>query len=738
MADSGDEEAEEQLFAELRASAKKVAQPHPDPAARHAFLLNAARASHRHTLGPSVPSSSPLQASHTSIRSGPAAGMARRGGVGKLHPVLMRNDLAKRPRPNLARRGDPFALDISSPEKAPAKVAKQHVQAQPQKTKHKKKRTQHNTAGITRENAQDTAQETAQDRTQQNAQNDAQGVNEEVEHLAAPTTDNTISEDLIDRQSPEPSPTRDNGDPQEEEPEKRHTNPRKRKAPASRGEGKRPQRPRNKEINGDDNDAEITKVVRPRDPQVVILASERSTRQSKAQPVRDASPETVAPVRKTRTQTKKTDQDVPLPAHSKPRITRGRGRPPKHSRQEPDEPEETEQGRNKEANAHNLRNQRSDQDEAYDPPQADELSSTDGDDNEDGNETSLHEINDKSDPKTPDIVAIFEYADATGRDGDCQTEEANNIRGACQSARRLIADSDVTLEQLGEINDEILGLLRAYVTSSQVYGYRVSLKTDAYAYLFRDVSRYLRVLHKWLGEHFGDFESSLTAMRIIAPLVRSILATKDQIAYWKVKIPVRYKNDRLVKDVERDLINPLRRVDQVYNARLRILEDTVKKQSVHEKALQEGREMFAAREKKRQDAANIVVRRKHWIDLHVYRLQVESDPGRRQALSFREDYFTSMTQSREERDSNGIAFERLDVFRKRDSTPAKHSSVGKLEDWTGEQLAALVEGLTEFAGELSVLCFILTRSNMYRIRRVPPDFQELLRQARPIETIRRS
>ncbi|KAJ4349400.1 uncharacterized protein N0V89_008015 [Didymosphaeria variabile] len=130
---SSDDLAEQQLFAEIQASAEKVQQYHDPPsvtAVQSANLLNAARLNRRRTVAV-APTSSLSHTSYNVAQSSPARvnGMARTGGAGKLKPVnLWRNDAATQPHRELARRGDPFDLGFSSPEKVavvPAGKARQ-------------------------------------------------------------------------------------------------------------------------------------------------------------------------------------------------------------------------------------------------------------------------------------------------------------------------------------------------------------------------------------------------------------------------------------------------------------------------------------------------------------------------------------------------------------------------------------------------------------------------------------
>jgi hypothetical protein len=62
----------------------------------------------------------------------------------------------------------------------------------------------------------------------------------------------------------------------------------------------------------------------------------------------------------------------------------------------------------------------------------------------------------------------------------------------------------------------------------------------------------------------------------------------------------------------------------------------------------------------------------------------------------------------EERDANGIIFERLPVFKSRSAPPHRHAStVDDDPEWTEQEETALLDGLKHCAGMSRFLCFIL-------------------------------
>ena len=130
MSDS-DDLAGQQIITEFLASSQKAVQSPENIAAQNAAFLNAARVTPH-------PPSSPSRMSAPVERNSPVATKGRTStSNGKLtRPRFSNIDLATRPKPNLARRGDPYEIQ-SSPEKVTKKApTKTSQNAQKQQKRH--------------------------------------------------------------------------------------------------------------------------------------------------------------------------------------------------------------------------------------------------------------------------------------------------------------------------------------------------------------------------------------------------------------------------------------------------------------------------------------------------------------------------------------------------------------------------------------------------------------------------
>jgi hypothetical protein len=323
-----------------------------------------------------------------------------------------------------------------------------------------------------------------------------------------------------------------------------------------------------------------------------------------------------------------------------------------------------------------------------------------------GEDESNNQDEDRDHNATPfDIEEVFKFLGSSEHSGRCQTEDAIAIMRACQGALEVLADSDSTLDEVSVITKNIQLMLSTYGADSDGKE-RKSLKVDAYAYLFRQVVAYLKSLHDWLSQEHSNLQSSLDAMRIITSLIVAILSTKDRIAEWKIRLPSRYKGSRLVKDVDTNLIVPLRRLSDLYLTTLRDLRNEARKRHAFEE-LARARHEREQREQKKQEMEDLRIQKLNdWIELHVCRLRLEPDPRRRQALRMRQEYFDKKmttwtddeTNGREEVDADGFPFSRVDLFKKRVVPPASPSSADGEKVWTDEQMGALIDGLESFAG----------------------------------------
>lgn len=305
---------------------------------------------------------------------------------------------------------------------------------------------------------------------------------------------------------------------------------------------------------------------------------------------------------------------------------------------------------------------------------------------------------DGEDDSGSDIQKVFNFLHSDERTGRCQTSDAIAITEACKVAREVFQDNETTADEILTTTRNLQQLLTRYGNDADA-SRRRKLKSDAYAYLFRRTIQHLKGLYDWLRENNGEVETSFDALRIVVPFITSIISFKDRIADWKVELGNRYKGDGLIKDVVRNVIVPLRRVEIDLRATLRSIREAAEQQRAHEKALRAIREREEAAQRKHEFEELKRKKQVFWIDLHVCRLQVEHDPHRQQALAMKQKYFDEqMARYTNDTDANGMEFERVDVFKKRVAPPARPSAFLDQKEWTDEQMAALVEGLTQFSG----------------------------------------
>ena len=302
------------------------------------------------------------------------------------------------------------------------------------------------------------------------------------------------------------------------------------------------------------------------------------------------------------------------------------------------------------------------------------------------------------DPRS-DLDIVFEFLNSDERSGHCQTAEAIAIKRACKLAREVFEDSETKVEEILTTTRNLQQLLARYGRDADAT-YQRKLKSDAYAYLFRDLVRHLEGLHDWLRQEYGDIDSSFDALRVIVPFMTSIISLKDHVADWKVTLSNRYQGDGFIKEVVSDVITPLRKIEATSRATLRAMRETAKQERAYEDAVRAVREREEAEQRKYQFEDLKRKKQISWIDLHVCRLQVEHDHRRQHALAMNRKYFDEqMERYVNDMDANGVQFERVDVFKKRVAPPPRPSAFLDQKEWSDEQLSALIEGLTEFSGQ---------------------------------------
>jgi len=307
--------------------------------------------------------------------------------------------------------------------------------------------------------------------------------------------------------------------------------------------------------------------------------------------------------------------------------------------------------------------------------------------------------------------AAFEFLDQDGCSGRCQTNTGSIIRKMCKQGRSVLQDADSTYDTVASETDGISQAIRHVILDVQKED-RIAFKADAYAYLFRALAQYLKVLYDWLSAKSEEVTESLEAMRILVPFIRDLLGMRDAISHWKVLAPQRHKGEKIALNVTSNFIAPLRKVYSAYSARLGCLEADDERRN----GLQKFREKLSeeAEEEKRESEA-IASRkqvRKRWQDLHIARMLCEPDPFRRRNLAI------TPLEHLEEKDSNGLRFERVSAFKPRSSPLLYRVAVHAEEQaWTDEETSALLEGVQRYAGIFACACppcFIVFELTCYR------------------------
>ena len=292
-------------------------------------------------------------------------------------------------------------------------------------------------------------------------------------------------------------------------------------------------------------------------------------------------------------------------------------------------------------------------------------------------------------PRASSILdVVFQFVDSDERSGECSTNLGRSIRRACTSARVTLSQSEEasSLEDIARCRDDIFNLLKS--AGAKVREARqVVFKRDAFTYLFYSLTLVLEAMHDKLRESVGDITASLVAMQIICPFIRGMLVFKGMMDAWKVSVPQHTQGDRLIKSVESGLIVPLRTVDK----RLQTLFGQLKKvEQAHQAFLhiqrkreEEERELI----RKEEALRPVKNRRERWQNLHIVRMQCESDPVRRRRLRFIEP--PSVTET----DANGQPFERVPFFGQRSGPPPQLAAVSSGREWTKEQETVLLDAL---------------------------------------------
>jgi hypothetical protein len=332
---------------------------------------------------------------------------------------------------------------------------------------------------------------------------------------------------------------------------------------------------------------------------------------------------------------------------------------------------------------------------------AEEIASEERQVEEEGDEDSdedADEENERGEPAEvtgiPEWDRIFWFAKVGRREGRCQTKDAKRIGDACTKASELIFDSSSTLQEVTDTVKPIRSLLRN-ISDYDDSDDQKAFKADAFGHLFARLARLLEASYSWTKEHYENPLSSVAALRIVHPLMRSILTFKNTITSWHVKIGQRYKGDVIIKDVEQNFIVPLRKIEGKFAIELKQVEQQEKVKKIREEAAARRREQEEEDRLREEREKSSAKRRNAWQSLHICRLECESslDPRRRRHLRFRK------IEDMEERDANGVRFEREPIFRDRETPFAHRASPFEGDEWSDKQLEALIEGLQRYRGE---------------------------------------
>ncbi|KAJ8106106.1 hypothetical protein OPT61_g9761 [Boeremia exigua] len=289
----------------------------------------------------------------------------------------------------------------------------------------------------------------------------------------------------------------------------------------------------------------------------------------------------------------------------------------------------------------------------------------------------------------PTLDRLFNSLDTEGRSGVCTTTKGRNIHRRCDRSRFVLSrpGEECSLEDITRCKDELVSILRTVVEIPN--DSRPTFKRDAFAFLFRSLTLVLEAMHDKLHEMEGEVTESLLAMQILYPFVREMLLFKETMNPWKVAVRQVIKGERLIRTVETGLIAPLRVVEQDFRRALNQLRAAGRRRvaiiEMHRQREEEERDL----DRKEEALRSVRERRKHWQDLHIVRMQCESDPSRRRRLRLIDPIQVSET------DANGQPFERVPFFGKRSAPPPQLSAAASGREWTTEQETALLDALQQ-------------------------------------------
>jgi hypothetical protein len=734
---SGNESAEQQLFAESQASPAKPRQTPTTSAVRSANLLNAARVD---KLRPaSHPPSSPPPP-YTNVSAVADAVEDMTGGTGKLkRPSFIRAVMARNPRQNLARRGDIYEIGESPQKNGSAPYALVEAVNRNKPLKKVKKGSKADVQSDEPEAAHQPSSPPSAQPVRVADEDEPPTMETEALRLSSPPLTTRSKTDHSPKQQGKSG--RLAGKTAEVSlPDKKPRSKRKatREPFAEEGPSKSPRRetpdalePSTASLpNGEALPVRSKKLITLPKPSARTRAATKSSKSSKDGDVdgrevvdlqnnNDSEPRPAKRGRGRPSNAAKSKPTQPAPdpqydAEAEARPTkRGRGRPSRASGDSSKQPDSTSSGpgrpRRKERQANSkptedqrepilvgstravngvLRETASDS-ELLAAANTDELQTSEADVSDSAGSA-------ESEPEMDTGIAfkkVLAFSESEKRRGNCQSEQAAHIRRQCRAGKRLLQQPETTIKDVTASIRELRTTLSQYGADSDSTE-RKQLKADAYGHLFRELVACLIHIHAWLEKGYGEVTEALEAMRALFTLAHAILSFKDMISSWKLS--TRSKDVGMVKSIDRNLIVPLRSVVDTYSINYNELKTQKQEEEVRRR-----KEEVLEEERRREAKAELQKDRwKRWQDLHVWRQQCEPDSQRRRRLVIDAKLFEARF---DERDANGVKFERIPLFRDRDSPPPQAGAVSE-EQWDDTQMAALIEGLTMFAGRFQNIC----------------------------------
>jgi hypothetical protein len=289
---------------------------------------------------------------------------------------------------------------------------------------------------------------------------------------------------------------------------------------------------------------------------------------------------------------------------------------------------------------------------------------------------------------------VFKFLQLANRSGRCQTTLCLNLKSDCDKTSTLFSKHDLNVEDIAQNTRRIQAALCRFREVERED--HCAIKEDMYGHVFRSLTRLLRSLYSCLIAEDGKLTKSLEAMRVLSQFVHEMLAVKDTIASWKVSVPRHYSGDKIIKDVNSHLIVPLRDVELVFSKQLNQLERRERNNKELTKVKHQHAEQAEEEARRRRASEEERARWVRWQRLHITRLDCEPDPHRR-----REHLFITRLGSVQEKDANGVMFERVPLFKNRNTMPQNWSpSIAIVKPWSTVQETALIDGLKHLKGTL--------------------------------------